>query len=42
MSADNSEQIAQWNGAMGQRWADMQREIDRICLLYHLTLPTIA
>jgi ubiquinone/menaquinone biosynthesis C-methylase UbiE len=30
MSADNSEQIAQWNGAMGQRWAAMQREIDRI------------
>jgi ubiquinone/menaquinone biosynthesis C-methylase UbiE len=30
MSADNSEQIAQWNGAIGQRWAAMQREIDRI------------
>ena len=30
MSADNSEQIAQWNGALGERWAAMQREIDRI------------
>src|SRR6266849_8973289 len=30
MPADNSEQIAEWNGALGQRWAAMQREIDRI------------
>ena len=30
MSADNSEQIAEWNGALGERWAAMQREIDRI------------
>ena len=30
MPADNSEQIAQWNGALGERWAAMQREIDRI------------
>ena len=30
MSTDNAEQIAQWNGAIGQRWAAMQREIDRI------------
>lgn len=30
MTADNSEQIAQWNGALGERWAAMQREIDRI------------
>ena len=30
MPADNSEQIAEWNGALGQRWATMQREIDRI------------
>ena len=30
MSADNSEQIAEWNGALGQRWVAMQREIDRI------------
>src|SRR5882757_7254326 len=28
MPADNSEQIAEWNGALGQRWAAMQREID--------------
>jgi SAM-dependent methyltransferase len=30
MATDNSEQIAQWNGAVGQRWIAMQREIDRI------------
>jgi SAM-dependent methyltransferase len=30
MPVDNSEQIAEWNGALGQRWVSMQREIDRI------------
>ena len=30
MPADNTEQIAEWNGALGQRWVTMQREIDRI------------
>jgi SAM-dependent methyltransferase len=30
MPIDNSEQIAEWNGALGQRWVAMQREIDRI------------
>ena len=30
MPADNSEQIAEWNGALGQRWVAMQQEIDRI------------
>ena len=30
MPTDNSEQIAEWNGALGQRWIAMQREIDRI------------
>src|SRR5713101_5273699 len=30
MPADNSEQIAEWNGAMGQRWATMRQEIDRV------------
>src|SRR5438477_1407641 len=30
MPADNSEQIAEWNGALGQRWAAMQREIDGV------------
>src|ERR1039457_1727835 len=29
MTADNSEQIAEWNGALGQRWAAMRQEIDR-------------
>jgi SAM-dependent methyltransferase len=29
MSADNSEQIAEWNGAQGQRWAAMRQEIER-------------
>jgi SAM-dependent methyltransferase len=30
MLADNSEQIAEWNGALGGRWVAMRREIDRI------------
>jgi len=30
MSADNAEQIAEWNGVQGQRWAAMQREIDGV------------
>ena len=30
MSADNSEQIADWNGAMGERWAAKREEIDRL------------
>ena len=30
MSADNSEQIAEWNGATGQQWAEKQREVDAI------------
>jgi SAM-dependent methyltransferase len=30
MVAGNSEQIAEWNGALGERWVTMQQEIDRI------------
>jgi len=30
MAGDNSEQIAEWNGALGQRWVAMRQEIDRI------------
>jgi SAM-dependent methyltransferase len=30
MSTENAEQIADWNGAMGQRWAELQAEIDGI------------
>ena len=30
MSADNSEQIAEWNGATGQQWVEKQREVDAI------------
>jgi SAM-dependent methyltransferase len=30
VAADNSEQIAEWNGVLGQRWVAMQEEIDRI------------
>lgn len=30
MSAENAEQIAEWNGQLGQRWATLQREIDGI------------
>jgi hypothetical protein len=27
MLADNSEQIAEWNGPLGERWVAMQQEI---------------
>jgi SAM-dependent methyltransferase len=30
MPPDNAEQIAEWNGVLGQRWVSMQREIDAI------------
>jgi SAM-dependent methyltransferase len=30
VSTDNAEQIAEWNGPMGQRWAAMLRDTDRI------------
>jgi SAM-dependent methyltransferase len=29
MRADNSDQIAEWNGALGERWVAMRQEIDR-------------
>jgi len=29
MPTDNSEQIAEWNGVLGQRWAAMRQEIER-------------
>jgi hypothetical protein len=28
MSSKNAEQVAEWNGALGQRWADSQRQIN--------------
>jgi SAM-dependent methyltransferase len=30
MPTDNSEQIAEWNGAMGQRWVALQQETERV------------
>ena len=30
MPTDNTDQIAEWNGAQGQRWASLQRDVDRI------------
>ncbi len=30
MSTVNAEQIAEWNGTQGQRWAELQRELDGI------------
>jgi len=32
MPTDNTDQIAEWNGPQGERWATMQREIDGIVL----------
>lgn len=28
--SDNAEQIAEWNGVLGQRWVAMQQQVDRI------------
>jgi len=28
--SDNAEQIAEWNGALGQRWVAMQEQLDRV------------
>lgn len=42
MPADNSEQIAQWNGDLGERWAAMQREIDRIVVPFGEAALTAA
>lgn len=28
--SDNAEQIAEWNGVLGQRWVAMQQQIDRV------------
>ncbi len=30
MPTDNTDQIAEWNGVLGRRWAESQSEIDRI------------
>jgi SAM-dependent methyltransferase len=30
MPTDNSEQIAEWNGALGERWVAMRQEVDRV------------
>ncbi len=32
MPTDNAEQIAEWNGALGQRWIAMRQEIERIVM----------
>jgi SAM-dependent methyltransferase len=43
MPADNSEQIAEWNGAMGERWVAKRQEIDRLVLPFgHAALKTAA
>jgi SAM-dependent methyltransferase len=43
MPIDNSEQIAEWNGALGQRWVAMQREIERIVAPFgHAALKVAA
>lgn len=32
MATDNSAQIAEWNGAMGQQWARLQRDLDTMVM----------
>ena len=42
MAADNSEQIAEWNGVLGQKWVSMQREIDRIVVPFGYAALDVA
>lgn len=43
MPVDNTEQIAEWNGEMGRRWATLQRETDRIVAPFgHAALKAAA
>src|SRR3979409_1547591 len=32
MPADNSEQIAEWNGVLGERWVAMRQELERFVI----------
>lgn len=32
MTIDNSEQIAEWNGVLGERWVAMRQDIDRVVM----------
>jgi hypothetical protein len=34
--SDNAEQIAEWNGALGQRWVAMQEQLDRVVVGRHV------
>ncbi len=34
MASDNAEQITEWNGALGQRWAELQAELDAMTSPY--------
>src|SRR5438876_8023981 len=42
MQADDSEQIAEWNGALGQRWVAMQQEIDHIVVPFGTAALKVA
>jgi ubiquinone/menaquinone biosynthesis C-methylase UbiE len=42
MSAENADQIADWNGVLGQRWAELQREIDGIVVPFGVAAMQVA
>ncbi len=42
MSEENAEQIADWNGPLGQRWIEMQREIDGIVVPFGEAVLKVA
>ena len=42
MTTDNAEQIAEWNGPQGQRWAELQREIDGIVVPFGAAALALA
>lgn len=42
MSTDNAEQIAEWNGAVGQRWVAMRQEVERVVVLFGTAALKVA
>jgi 2-polyprenyl-3-methyl-5-hydroxy-6-metoxy-1,4-benzoquinol methylase len=41
-ATDNSDQIADWNGAMGRLWAENQREIDAVVVPFGIAALATA
>jgi len=42
MSTDNADQIAEWNGVLGQTWATMRDDIDPVVAVFGDAALTVA